>query len=232
MEKELANEGVIVVGPKSKEAAVPLNLTLQWLESNPSNWPVSEALLLRRISEFCRVEVQVSPAAVVDALQEMGLIEMGPSPSASSSASSTVVKEKQTVQLRPEMLEKAKLRLANGQSPFSTSTSAVLGRVLPLLDAFRGTKKEPRNRAELEDLISPNTLVVFRANPRAVLEEMIAQDYLEISATSDEVIYDGPKIINWRAPPVNKGFGFGSLLLVIVILIMLVPGLSKVLGIY
>lgn len=65
-----------------------------------------------------------------------------------------------------------------------------------------------------------------------MLDELEVQEYLEVSAKSDEIVYDGPRIVNWRQPPVNKGFGVGSLLLVFVILIMLVPGLARVLGLF
>jgi hypothetical protein len=227
MDSELANEGIVPAG--KSESTVPFNLTLQWLESNPNNWPANEAALLKRIKEFCTVEVKVSADAVVNALEEIGAVQLG---AAVAKGESKTVLDKQSVQVAYDNMETVQQRIAQLEGSLSTATRAVLGRVVPLLIAFRASKKEPRTRGELEDLVAPHTLVVFRANPRAVLDELEVQEYLEVSAKSDEIIYDGPRIVNWRAPPVNKGFGCGSFLLVLLILLMLVPGLSKLLNIF
>jgi hypothetical protein len=81
-------------------------------------------------------------------------------------------------------------------------------------------------------LISRHCEVTFKANPKRVLEELEANEYLECDANSDEVRYDGQKIVAWRQPSMNKGFGIGSFLLVIVIILMMVPNALKALGVY
>jgi hypothetical protein len=65
-----------------------------------------------------------------------------------------------------------------------------------------------------------------------VLDELELRDFLEVKANSDEVVYDGQKIISWRSPPMNKGFGVGTFFLVVVIIIMLVPGVGKFIGLF
>ena len=74
--------------------------------------------------------------------------------------------------------------------------------------------------------------MTFKANPLRVVEELEANEYLECDANSDEIRYDGPKIVSWKEPSMNKGFGIGSFLLVIVIILMMVPNAMRVLGIY
>jgi hypothetical protein len=156
MDSDLANEGVILAG--TQESAVPLNLTLQWLESNTTNWPSTETALLKKVKEFCTMEVNVTKEGVVNALEGLGAIRLGPDV---AKGESKAVSNKQKVEVVYDNFERVLERMKKGKD-LSTATIAVLGRIIPLLLAFKGTKKDPRNRGELEDLIAPHTLVVFK----------------------------------------------------------------------
>ena len=49
---------------------------LQWLESSPNEWPVTEKKLISKIKEFCVLTVNVSPEVVVNELCEANMIEV------------------------------------------------------------------------------------------------------------------------------------------------------------
>ncbi len=231
-DKELAQEGVVRAG--RDESLVAYNLTLQWLESNTTNWPPTEAGLLKIIRGFCDIEVEVGPEAVVMALDDLGAISLsgaGPAPSSKERDKAVkAVTDKQRVEVHFEQFESVRARLAKGK--MAAATGQVLSRVLPLLEAFKGSDKLPRTRGQLEELASHHGHVVFKTEARRVMDELEANDYIQCNANSDEVAYDGDRIVNWRTPSLNKGFGPGSMLLVVVILIMLVPGLGRLLGLF
>jgi hypothetical protein len=232
-DKAMAEEGVVAAG--REESLVPYNLTLQWLESNTTSWPSHTAGLLKIIRGFCNVEVDIGPEAIVMALDDLGAVTLsgpGPAPSAKGSdKESKAVTDKQRVEVQWDNFGRVREQLERGK--VAAATAAVLQRVLPLLEAYRGDEQRlPRTRGALEELAAPHGHVAFRANPRGVLDELEANEFVQCSANSDEVIYDGDRIVTWRSPPLNKGFGVGTLLLVVVIVIMLVPGLARVLGLF
>ena len=70
-----ASDGVL--DASASESVVPFSLTLQWLESNPGNWPSTEKALMALVRSFCEVEVSVSPARVASALAEAGCFSSG-----------------------------------------------------------------------------------------------------------------------------------------------------------
>ena len=215
MLSELASEGALRAG--REEAQVPFSLTLQWLESNVNRWPVTEAALLARIASFCSVTVDVGPGAVADALADLGLVDGGPDPAS-------------PVLVHWAHLEGAGDRLDRRQ--VARAMAAVVHRVAQLLLADRGRPQAlPQTRAQLEAMIGPHCQVVFKAHPRAILNELEANEYLEVDTNTDVVKYNGPKIISWRQPPRNKGFGIGSFLLVILIILMMTPNALQALGI-
>ncbi len=230
-DKVMAEEGVVAAG--REESLVPYNLTLQWLESNTTSWPGHTAGLLKIIREFCNVEVDMGAEAIVMALDEMGAVTLsgaGPAPSAKGTDKETkAVTDKQRVAVQWDNFARVRQRLEKGGV---AATAAVLRRVLPLLEAFRESDRLPRTRGALEELVAPHGHVAFRTNPRGVLDELEANEFIQCTANSDEVVYDGDRIVNWRAPPLNKGFGIGTFLLVLVIVIMLVPGLARMLGLF
>ena len=212
MLSELASEGALRAG--RQEAQVPFSLTLQWLESNVNRWPATEEGLLARIASFCAVTVDVGPGAVADALADFGLAEA----------------EGEEMRYHWEQFEGAADRMRRKE--VALAMAAVVDRVTQLLLAYRSDPRSlPKTRAELEAMIGPHCQVVFKANPRTILNELEANEYLEVDANTDAVKYDGPKIISWRQPPRNKGFGVGSFLLVILIILMMTPNALQALGI-
>ena len=205
VDRELAQEGVEAAG--REESLVPYNLTLQWLESNTTTWPSHTAGLLKVIRDFCNVEVDVGAEAVVMALDDLGVVTLsgpGPAPSAKGADKATkAVTDKQRVEVQWGNFERVRQRLDKGGA--SAATAAVLRRVLPLLEAFQGSDNVPRTRGELEELVAPHGHVAFRTNPRSVLDELEANEFIQCRADSDEIVYDGDRIVNWRTPPLNKG---------------------------
>ena len=222
---DLANEGAVQAG--EQESLVPFNLTLQWLESNPNRWPETEESLLALIRGFCEVEVDVGATAVVDILEDYGLIS-GVSHQADAAKQMT---DKLRVKYDWERFQDGVERMRTKQVAFAMTT--VADRVVQLLLAFRKDPKElPQTRGQLEAMVASNSQVVFKTNPRTVLANLENNEYLEIDANTDVVKYDGPRVVTWQDPPRNKGFGIGSFLLVIVIILMMTPGALQALGVF
>lgn len=49
--------------------------------------------------------------------------------------------------------------------------------------------------------------VSFRVSPRAALAALETAGYVAVDARSDALTYHGQRIMAWREPPINKGFG-------------------------
>ena len=243
---DLANEGVLPAG--ESEIIVPYrcvrsrllfsfffllfflrpSLTLQWLESNPNQWPVDLAGLLRLIERFCDITVDQEPMSVISSLEEYGCLALERAP---DGASDTVLEKLKVTKVSYGAFEAALAQMR--EQKVSRALRVVNERILKLLEVYHrmDATRVPGTRQAMLDLVSQHTQVTFRAHSKAVLAELEANDFVEVDATTDELVYDGPKIVNWKEPPTNKGFGIGSFLLVVLIILMMTPNLLQKLGI-
>lgn len=187
--------------------------------------------------------MNVGPDAIIQALQDVGAITVegiGKRVPEDADASVRREAEKCVVHVMLDSFAEARERLRHEEA---AATAEAVKRVMAVMEAGAssssvgegGKKKKnllPETRGALEELCRHYGEVQYRVLERDVVRELEDNEYLKVDEKTDQVEYEGDKIVYWRTPQLNKGFGWKSFLLVIVIILMLTPNLMKTLGIY
>lgn len=216
------------------EAQVAQNLTLQWLESQSSStWPPTQAALMARVRDFCELDVTIAPITVAGVLAQEGAVSVeGGVPSPDADEGVLAAQSQAAVRIDYDAVERLVAAIARGRRGVrSAAVEAAAERGLRALMGLRGVQ-EPATFAELLGVLAPHGHVRFKVAPRDVVEDLELAGFLDVDDKTEVVTYNGPKIMSFREPPLNKGFGWKSMVLVIFIFFMMAPNVLTMLGVW